>query len=188
MSGADLLRIHPQGRPPALSPGRLRRGWSRWPIASTAALLVGAVSPAVSPTIGRAEARPSSIAYLVLCVGTSITGAIPACSYPPYVSCRIAKPALAGRLRTQKPFLTSGYPRSTRPRGFLMNVIATCQAGILTDPHEQIRSLRKTPCLRSLRCSLWCRLSYHSPLHTRSSEAIPFMGSIPFRDRDELRS
>lgn len=69
-----------------------------------------------------------------------------------------------------------------------MNVIATCQAGILTDPHEQIRSLRKTPCLRSLCCSLWCRLSYRSPLHTRSSEAIPFMGSIPFRDRDELRS
>lgn len=35
-------RIHPQVRLPTLSPRRLRRGWSRWPIASAAALLVGA--------------------------------------------------------------------------------------------------------------------------------------------------
>ena len=120
--------------------------------------------------------------------GHFISGAIPACSYPLYVSCRSAKPALAGRLRTQKSFLTTGYPRSARPRGFFRNVIATCQAGILTDPHEPTRSLRRTPCLHSLSSSLWCRLSDHSPLHTRSSEAIPFMGSIPFRDRVELRS
>lgn len=58
--------------------------------------------PAVTPTIGIAEANPSSIANLVLCVGTSITGAIPASSYPLYVSCWIAKPDLTERLRTQK--------------------------------------------------------------------------------------
>lgn len=90
--------------------------------------------------------------------GHFISGAIPACSYPLYASCRSAKPALAGRLRTQKSFLTTGYPRSTRPHGFFRNVIATCQAGILTDPHEPTRSLRRTPCLHSLSSSLWCRL------------------------------
>ncbi len=137
----------------------------------------------VKPKPSRRQSPSSCCAW-----APSLRGAIRACSYPLYVSCRSAKPTLAGRLRTQKSFLTTGCPRSTRPRGFFRNVIATCQAGILTDPHEPTRSLRRTPCLHSLSSSLWCRLSYHSPLHTRSSEAIPFMGSIPFRDRVELRS
>lgn len=101
----------------------------------------------IEPKPSRRQSPSSCCAW-----APSLRGAIRACSYPLYVSCRSAKPALAGRLRTQKPFVLLRLAQqalSATPRGVTG-----------WDPHRSpaARAVHRTGrhACTPLRARFWC--------------------------------